>query len=69
MERDLAAAIVACAKALDQPIGQLNVLVSRIVDERERSDYAVALGDIIGCIAKDFIFRIEREYSDLNPDK
>jgi hypothetical protein len=62
MERDLAASIVACAKDLDRQLGKLDVLVSQIADEGERREYALALGEVIGCIARDFIFRIEGDY-------
>jgi hypothetical protein len=69
MEKDLASRIVKAAVALDAQIGELDGLISRLSDEEEKAECVKALGDVIGIIAKHFVFRITRQYPDLNPDR
>jgi hypothetical protein len=69
MDKALASAMMTVAKSLDKQLGELDALISQIPHDGERKQYARALGNVMGSIAKEIIFRIEREHPDLNPDK
>jgi hypothetical protein len=69
MEKDMAARIVKAAVALDAPIGELDGLISELGDHEEKAEYGRALGDTIGIIAEHFVFRIVRQYPELDPDR
>jgi hypothetical protein len=69
MEKGLASQIVNSTLALGKEIGKLDSLISQIADERERQEYIHALGTILGCLTRDIVFRIAREYPDLDPDR
>lgn len=68
MNKELASQIVDAALVMDAPLGDLDTLISRIEDETERKEFVQVLGKIMGAVS-DLIFRIEREYPDLNPDR
>jgi hypothetical protein len=69
MEKDLASRIVKAAVALDAQIGELDGLISQLDDEKEKAECVKALGDVMGIIAKNFVFRIVRQYPELDPDR
>jgi len=69
MDKDMASRILRTALALEAQIGELDGLISQLNDEKEKDDYVHALGDIIGIISKSFVFRIVRQYPDLDPDR
>jgi hypothetical protein len=69
MQKDIAVRMLKAALDLDTQIGELDGLVSELGEGPERRECASALGNIIGIITKDFIFRVVRQYPELDPDK
>lgn len=69
MERDMASRILKAALALEAQIGELDGLISQLNDKKEKDEYVRALGDVIGIITENFVFRIVRQYPELDPDR
>jgi hypothetical protein len=69
MDKDMASRMLKAVVALEAKIGELDVLVSELSDEKERNDYVHALGDVIGIISEKFVRRIVRQYPELDPDR
>ena len=69
MDKDMASRMLKAVVALEAKIGELDVLVSELSDEKERDDYVHALGDVIGIISEKFVRRIVRQYPELDPDR
>ena len=69
MERDMASRILKAALALEAQVGELDGLISQLNDEKEKDECVHALGDVIGIITKNFVFRIVRQYPELDPDR
>jgi hypothetical protein len=69
MERDIASRILKAALSLEAQIGELDGLVSQLDDDHEKDECARALGDVIGIITQSFVFRIVRQYPELDPDR
>jgi hypothetical protein len=69
MNKDVAKRILDAALALDVPIGVLDTLITQLEDGKEKEECLRALGNVIGIITKDFVFRIVRQYPELDPDK
>ncbi|MBY0290806.1 MAG: hypothetical protein K2X52_27245 [Mycobacteriaceae bacterium] len=69
MDSDMASRILAAVAVLEAKIGDLDVLVSQLEDEKERDEYVSALGDVVGIISENFVRRIARQYPELDPDQ
>ena len=69
MDKDMASRMLKAVLALENKIGELDVLVSQLNDEKERDEYAYALGNVIGIISEKFVRRIVRQYPELDPDR
>lgn len=69
MDRDMASQILKVVAAVEAKIGDLDVLVSQLGDEKERDEYASALGDVVGIISENFVRRIARQFPELDPDR
>ena len=67
MDKDMASRMLTAVVALEGEIGELDTLVSQL-DERERGEYASALGDVIGILSQKFVRRIVRQHPELDPD-
>jgi hypothetical protein len=67
MDKDMASRMLKAVLALENKIGELDVLVSQLNDEKERDEYAYALGNIIGILSENFVRRIARQYPELDP--
>jgi hypothetical protein len=67
MDKDMASRMLKAVLALENKIGELDVLVSQLNDEKERDEYAYALGNVIGIISENFVRRIVRQYPELDP--
>lgn len=50
-------------------IGQLDAIVSDMEDGSEKKELVKALGEILRVVTKDFVFRVTRQYPDLDPDR
>ena len=68
MDEDMATRMLKVVLALEGKLGELDLLVSQLNDEKEREEYVHALGNVIGIISKDFVRRIVRQYPELDPD-
>jgi hypothetical protein len=69
MDKDMASRMLKTVVALEARLGELDILVSQLNDEKERDDYVRALGDVIGTISEKFVRRIVRQYPELDPDR
>ncbi|RBP09235.1 hypothetical protein DFR50_12272 [Roseiarcus fermentans] len=68
MDKDVAIAILSLAKSTDDIIGKLYTEIERIVDKNLKAQFDKAVGDLMGTIARDLIFPIEKFYPDLTID-
>lgn len=57
------------ALSLDEGIGQLDGILSDMSDGQEKKELVKAVGEILRVVTKDFVFRVAREYPDLDPDR
>ena len=69
MDKDMASRMLKAVVALEGKIGELDVLVSQLDDEKERDEYVSALGSVIGILSDKFVRRIARQYPALDPDR
>jgi hypothetical protein len=69
MQKTLASQILESALALGKELNKVDALISRIEDGREKKEFVDALGDILGTLTARIVFRIIREYPELDPDK
>ena len=68
MKKELASQIMDAALSIDSPLGEMDSLISQIDDEDEKRAFVEMLGNVMGA-ASELIFKLERDYPDLNPDK
>ena len=69
MDKNMASRMLKAVAALEARIGELDVLISQLDDEKERDEYVCALGNVIGIISENFVRRIARQYPELDPDR
>jgi len=69
MDKDIASRMLTAVVALEGKIGELDILVSQLGDEKERDEYVSALGNVIGILGENFVRRIVRQYPELDPDR
>ena len=69
MDRAIAERLIEAALSLDEGIGRLDGIVSDMNDGQEKKELVKALGEILRVVTKDFVFRVTREYPDLDPDR
>lgn len=69
MDKDMASRMLKATLALEARIGELDVLIGQLSDEKERNEYACALGNVIGIVSENFVRRIVRQYPQLDPDR
>jgi hypothetical protein len=69
MNKDMASRILKAALDLEAKIGELDVLVSQLNDEKERDGYVAALGNVVGILSENFVRRIVRQYPEPEPDQ
>ena len=65
MDRKVAERLIASAIALDEPLGEIDRVISDIADEAERKALAKSLGNIFRELNDAFIQPVSREYPDL----
>lgn len=69
MERNLASRILSGALALDKALGDLDIIIAEIPNQKEKQEYARRLGEIIGQVNDSLIRPIARQYPDLHPEE
>jgi hypothetical protein len=67
-DKDVALVLLTLAKSIDDTIGKLNLDVEKITDDSLKSQFNRAVGNLIGYVAREFIFPIEHLYPDLVSD-
>ncbi len=68
MDKDVAVAILSLAKATNEIIGKLYSEVEKISDSDLKAQFNSAVSNLMGSIARDLIFPIEKIYPDLTID-
>ncbi len=66
MDKDVAVAILSLAQATDEIIGKLYSEVEKIYDSDLKAQFNGAVSNLMGSIARDLIFPIEKIYPDLS---
>jgi len=69
MDRAIAERLVDAALSLDEGIGRLDGIISDMNDGSEKKELVEALGKILFVVTKDFVFRVARQYQDVDPDR
>lgn len=69
MDRAIAERLMEAALSLDEGIGRLDGIVSDMTDGSEKKELVEAIGKILFVVTKDFVFRVTRQYPDLDPDR
>jgi hypothetical protein len=69
MEKAVAARILDAALSLGNEIGKLDSLISELDSGREKEELVQALGNIMGVLTQDVVFRIVRDHPELDPDR
>jgi hypothetical protein len=69
MDKDMARRMLKAVLALEAEIGEIDIIISQLNDEKERDEYVYALGNVIGIISENFVRRIVRQYPELDPDR
>jgi hypothetical protein len=67
MDRQAAEALLKLALSLDQTIADMYRQAAAFSDPEKKSRYKSAVDHLMGTIAHDFIFPIEKDYPDLRP--
>ncbi len=68
MDKDVAVAILSLAKATDEIIGKLYSEVEKISDNNIKAQFNSAVNNLMGSIARDLIFPVEKIYPGLTLD-
>jgi len=69
MDKEIARSLISLAVDMDKIIANMFSEVERISDSEAKQRYKKAVGDLMGCIARDIIFPLVDTYPDLDPDK
>ena len=68
MEKDIAKSLLSLSKSMDGIIVNMYSEIDKIDDDKLKSRFNKAVGDLMGYIARDLIFPIENIYPDLKAD-
>ena len=68
MEKEIAENLMKIATATDRLIGEMFSEIEKISDPNLKKKFNDATAEIMGYIARDIIFPLEKEYPGLNPD-
>jgi hypothetical protein len=69
VEKPVAARMMEAALALGNGIDKLDSLISELGSGREKEELVQALGNILGVLTRDFVFRIARQHPELDPNQ
>jgi hypothetical protein len=69
MDKNIAKSLLSLSKSMDDIIVQMFAEVDNISDQKLKSRFKEAVGNLMGYIARDLIFPIENTYPDLKVDK
>jgi hypothetical protein len=65
MDKDVAKALLTLSKSIDGVIVQMFAEVDKIDDQGLKSRFNDSVGNLLGLIARDLIFRLENLYPEL----
>jgi hypothetical protein len=65
MNQDIAKSLLSLSKSMDGIIVQMFAEVDKIDDQALKSRFKIAVGDLLGYIARDLIFPLENIYPEL----
>ncbi|MDF2117558.1 hypothetical protein PY365_18405 [Roseiarcaceae bacterium H3SJ34-1] len=68
MNKQIATQIIACAVAMDEPIGNMHALIEQMEEDEVKERFKKAVGDLMGILFLNIVRPIETLYPDLNPD-
>jgi len=68
MDKNIARSVLFLSKSMDGTIAQMYAEIDKINDEQLKIRFNRAVGDLMGSIARDFIFPIENMYPDLKTE-
>jgi hypothetical protein len=69
MEKAVAGRMMEAALSTGNEIGKLDSIVSELENGREKEELVHALGNIMGVLTRDVVFRIARDHPELDPDR
>lgn len=69
MEKAVAARIMEAALSMGNEISKLDSIISELKSGHEKEELIQALGDIMGVLTREFVFRIVRDHPELDPDR
>jgi hypothetical protein len=69
MEKAVAARILDAVLSVGNEIGKLDSIISELDSGREKAELVQALGNIMGILSRDVVFRIARDHPELDPDR
>ena len=69
MEKAVAAKMMETALSLGSEIGKLDSLISELAPGREKDELVQALGNVMGVLTREFVFRIASEHPEFDPDR
>ncbi|MDA8232395.1 MAG: hypothetical protein M0006_13745 [Magnetospirillum sp.] len=69
MEREAALRIIYSIVAAEKHLGDIDSVISEMPDSDERKQFIAGLGAIMYAINFSFVFKIVKEFPDLDPDK
>lgn len=69
VDKPVASRIANLIASIDGPLGEIDEVISQIVDQTERRVWAEKLGNVLRVMNDEFIRPISREFPDLDPDQ
>jgi hypothetical protein len=69
MNEEIARNLLLLSNSFDPTIERMFAEVDKIEDEQIRSRFKRAVGDVMGCVARDLIFPIANMFPDLRADR
>jgi hypothetical protein len=69
MDKEVAQSLMTLSKSVDEIIVKMFAQVEKISDDDMKSRFNKAVGDLMGQVARDFIFPLENTYPELKVDR
>ena len=69
MDKDTASKMMAAVLSLEVHVGEIDSIISDMPDGDEKSAFTKGLGNILKAVNFDFVFRIIKQFPELDPDK
>jgi hypothetical protein len=69
MEKTVAGRLMEAALSAGNEVAKLDSIVSELENGREKQELVRALGNVMGVLTRDVVFRIVRDHPELDPDR